>query len=62
MLYLLFEIYVQFVFDIKYTSLHWSILGYYTVDCTIPKYIWTSAYMTSISEEPIGESNMVKSS
>jgi len=43
MLYLLFEIYVQFVFDIKYTSLHWSILGYYTVDCTIPKYISTSA-------------------
>jgi len=20
------------------------IIGYYTVDCTIPKYIWTSAY------------------
>ena len=29
-------------------------IGYYTVDCTIPKYIWTSAQMT------IGSSNMVK--
>ena len=31
-----------------------------TVDCTIPKYIWTSAQMTTLLEEPIGESNMVK--
>ena len=23
------------------------IIGYYTIDCTIPKYIWTSAQMTS---------------
>ena len=35
-------------------------IGYYTVDCTIPKYILTIAQMTSILEEPIGEFNMVK--
>jgi len=34
------------------------IIGYYTVDCTIPKYILASVQMTSIL--PIGESNMVK--
>ena len=38
------------------------IICYYTVDCTIPKYIWTSAQMNIILDEPIGESNMVKSS
>ena len=37
-------------------------IGYYTVDCTIPKYILTIAQMTSILEEPIGEFNMVNSS
>ena len=30
------------------------IIGYYTVDCTIPIYIWTSAQMTTILDEPIG--------
>ena len=38
------------------------LIGYYTVDCTLPKYIWTSAQTTTILEEPICESNMVKSS
>jgi len=28
-------------------------MGYYTVDCTILKYIWTSAQMTTILDEPI---------
>jgi len=28
-------------------SMH-IIMGYYTVDCTIPKYIWTSAQITTI--------------
>ena len=36
--------------DISDTTI---IIGYYTVDCTIPKNIWTSAQMTT---------NMVKSS
>ena len=36
------------------------IIGYYTVDCTIPNYIWTSAQMTTIWDEPISDSNMVK--
>ena len=38
------------------------IIGYYTVDCTIPNYIWTSAQMTTILDEPISDSNMVKTS
>ena len=37
-------------------------IGYYTVDYTIPKYIWTSTRMTIILDMPIGEFNMVKSS
>ena len=37
-------------------------IGYYTVDCTISNYIWTSAQMTTILDEPIRESNTVKSS
>jgi len=28
------------------------IIGYYTVDCTIPTYSWTSAQMTTILDEP----------
>ena len=36
-------------------QLHYTVIliGYHTVDCTIPKYIWTSAQMTT---------NMIKSS
>ena len=30
------------------------IIGHYTVDCKIPKSIWTSAQMTTILDEPIG--------
>ena len=29
------------------------LIGYYTVDCTIPEYIWTSAQITTILDEPI---------
>ena len=32
-------------------SSHLIFIGYYTVDCTIPKYIWTSAQMTTILDE-----------
>ena len=37
------------------------LIGYYTVDSTIPKYIPTSAQMITILGESIGESNMVAS-
>ena len=30
----------------------WIIIGYYTVECTIPKHIRTSAQMTTILDEP----------
>ena len=43
-------------------NMHSILIGYYTVDCTILKYIWTSAQMTTILDEQKGESNMVKSS
>ena len=39
----------QFIF----TSNTCVIIGYYTVDCAIPKYIWTSAQMTTILDEPM---------
>ena len=29
------------------------VIGYYTVDCTIPEYSWTSAQMTLLLDEPI---------
>ena len=53
-----FELYI--FLDTSFTSQVTIIIDYYTVDCTIPKYIWTSANMTTILEEPIDESNMVK--
>ena len=46
-------------------NIHPIFKGYYTVDCTIPKYVWTSAQMTLpywTILDPKGKSNMVKSS
>ena len=43
-------------------NMHSILIGYYTVDCTILKYIWTSAQMTTILDEQKGESNVAKSS
>jgi len=39
--------------DWPFTVGYIIIIGYYTVDCTIPKYIWTSAQMATILDEPI---------
>ena len=35
------------MFKVLYNFKSITIIGYYTVDCTIPKYIWTSGQMTT---------------
>ena len=32
----------------QHVNNHTILIGYYTDDCTIPEYIWTSAQMTTI--------------